>query len=115
MIICLSKIIPPYPPPHTHTRNDTYYVCRFQKEIIGFIEIVKSAEDSAVIRLAAVDPKYRLSGGALSLYAGIANLFKENGFRRIEGRISCKNMPVLNLYASLGANFSSPLDIYIRS
>ena len=91
------------------------YVCRLKGEIIGFIEVVETDKISAIIRLAAVDEKYRLSGGALSLYAGAANLFQEKNFRKLEGRISCKNLSVLNLYASLGATFSAPLDVYIRS
>lgn len=92
------------------------YVCRLKGEIIGFIEVVEMPDKiSAVIRLAAVDEKYRLSGGALSLYAGAANLFQGKNFRKLEGRISCKNLSVLNLYASLGATFSASLDVYIRS
>lgn len=97
----------------------TCYVCHCKDEIAGFIEVVeiedKNKRWEGVIRLAAVDAKYRLSGAALSLYAGVADLFKQKNFRKIEGRVSCRNMPALNLYGSLGATFSGPLDIYIRS
>ncbi len=95
------------------------YICQVKNDIAGFIEIVETADKSngkvGMIRLAAVDSNYRLAGAALSLYAGAADLYRQKNFRRLEGRISCKNMPVLNLYASLGAVFSVPLDIYIRS
>ena len=95
------------------------YVCCCKEEIAGFIEVVEIMDEnknwSGVIRLAAVDAKYRLSGAALSLYAGAAELCRQKNFRRIEGRISCRNMPALNLYSSFGAAFSEPLDIYIRS
>ena len=92
------------------------YVCRVKNEIAGFIEIVETEENfSAEIRLAAVDEKFRLSGAALSLYAGAATLWREKDFRKITGRISTKNIPVVNLYATLGANFSRPYDIYFRS
>lgn len=84
------------------------YVCRVKNEIAGFIEIVDGE-----IRLAAVDENFRLSGAALSLYAGAADLFREQGSKKLVGRISTKNMPVVNLYATLGANFSYPQDIYI--
>ncbi len=94
----------------------TCYVCRVKNEIAGFIEVVESEENfSAEIRLAAVDEKFRLSGAALSLYAGAANFLREKNFRKLIGRISTKNIPVVNLYATLGANFSRPYDIYFRS
>lgn len=94
----------------------TCYVCRVKNEIAGFIEVVESEENfSAEIRLAAVDEKFRLSGAALSLYAGAADLRREKNFRKLIGRISTKNIPVVNLYATLGANFSRPHDIYFRS
>ena len=92
------------------------YVCRCKNEIAGFLEAVYNPNGGgATIRLAAVDEKYRLSGAALSLYAGVADLLCQKNIRRLEGRISTKNMSVLNLYVALGANFSLPLDIYIRS
>lgn len=92
------------------------YVCKVKNEIAGFIEVVDSDEKSeCIIRLAAVDEKFRLSGAALSLYAGACDLYRNFGYRKIIGRISSRNMPVLNLYAALGANFSRPQDVYIRS
>ena len=89
------------------------YVCRVKNDIAGFIQLVEENSE-AVIRLAAVDEKFRLSGAALSLYAGAADLLKQKNFRKLVGRISTKNMPVINLYSTLGANFSKPQDIYIR-
>lgn len=94
----------------------TCYVCRVKNEIAGFIEVVESEEKSeGIIRLAAVDEKFRLSGAALSLYAGAADLWREKNFRKLTGRISTKNIPVVNLYSSLGANFSRPQDIYFSA
>ena len=89
------------------------YVCRVKDDIAGFIQLV--CEDTeATIRLAAVDERYRLSGAALSLYAGAVDLLRQKSFRKLVGRISTKNMPVVNLYATLGASFSKPQDVYIR-
>lgn len=94
----------------------TCHICRVKNEIAGFIEVVETEEKFIVeIRLAAVDEKFRLSGAALSLYAGVADLWREKNFRKLIGRISTKNMPVVNLYATLGATFSRPFDVYIRS
>ena len=86
------------------------YVCRVKNEIAGFIEIV-----DCEIRLAAVDENFRLGGTVLNLYAGAADLFREQGYRKLIGRISTKNTPVVNLYATLGSTFTRPNDIYIRS
>ncbi len=119
-----ARFISSVPPKFDEELLDDYlskmkncYVCFVKNEIAGFIEVVVAPSSSleGVIRLAAVDEKYRLSGAAVSLYAGVANLYLQKNFRRLEGRISCRNMPAMNLYASLGATFSFPLDIYIRS
>ena len=98
------------------SKMKTCHVCRVKNEIAGFIEVVETEEKFiGEIRLAAVDEKFRLSGAALSLYAGAADLWREKNFRKLIGRISTKNMPVVNLYATLGATFSRPFDVYIRS
>lgn len=89
------------------------YICCVKNEIAGFIEIAER-DSEAVIRLAAVDEKFRLSGAALSLYAGASDLFRQKGHRKLVGRISTRNMPVVNLYSTLGAIFSEPQDVYIR-
>ena len=52
------------------------YVCRVKDDIAGFIEVVEKNLEGE-IRLAAVDEKFRLSGAALSLYAGAANFLRE--------------------------------------
>ena len=90
------------------------YICRVKDDIAGFIEVVEKNLEGE-IRLAAVDEKFRLSGAALSLYAGAADLLQQKNFKKLVGRISTKNMAVMNLYATLGANFSRPQDVYILS
>ncbi|WP_027397426.1 GNAT family N-acetyltransferase [Anaerovibrio lipolyticus] len=95
----------------------SYYVCCFKDEIAGFLEVVPDRDKpntSAEIRLAAVDEKYRPAGVALSMYAGVAEVCREKGIQKLWGRISSRNMSVLNLYVALGAYFSLPLDIYVR-
>ncbi|MBE6099349.1 MAG: GNAT family N-acetyltransferase [Anaerovibrio sp.] len=92
------------------------YICRFRGEIAGFLEVLPDVENQnqAFIRLAAVDEKYRVAGVAASLYAGAVEKCREQGIKKIWGRISSRNMSVMNLYASLGAVFSQPLDVYVR-
>lgn len=95
----------------------SFHVCRCKGEVAGFLELVAdeaSPEMQAVIRLAAVDEKYRVAGAALSLYAGVATLCKARGFQRLFGRISSRNVAVMNLYVALGASFSLPQDVYVR-
>lgn len=92
-----------------------FYVCLYKESIIGFLAL-KEAEDgkSASIHLAAVEERYRTSGAAMSLYANAVQVGAEKGYQSITGCISSCNMAVMNLYAYLGAAFSSPRDIYLR-
>ena len=98
-------------------RMQKCFVCRCKGEIAGFLELSydESHPAEAEIKLAAVDAKYRVAGVALSLYAGVARFCREQGLKRLWGRTSSRNMPVVNLYATLGASFSLPLDVYARS
>lgn len=94
-----------------------FHICRCKNEIAGFLEIAadeENAEKQAVIRLAAVDEAYRIAGAALSLYAGAADFCRLRGLQRLWGRISSRNMAVMNLYATLGAAFSLPQDVYVK-
>ncbi len=95
----------------------TFHICRCKNEIAGFLEIATDEENAgkqAVIRLAAVDEAYRIAGAALSLYAGAADFCRLQGLQRLWGRISSRNMAVMNLYATLGAAFSLPQDVYVK-
>ena len=91
-----------------------FYICKYKDEIIGFIELIETDEKTAEIRFAAVDEKYRRTGAAMSLYAGSANLYRQKGYKKLIGRISSKNVAVMNVYASLGATFSNSKDIYMK-
>lgn len=91
------------------------FVCKVNGEIAGFLELTKDEkENQAEITLAAVDEKYRVAGVALSLYAGVAKSCRDEGFSRLVGIISSRNVAVMNLYATLGAVFSSPFDLYAK-
>lgn len=91
------------------------YVCRYNEIIIAFANITFIKEGSTpFFHLVAVDEKYRMMGTALSLYAHICQVYAEQGYRNIEGKISTKNTAVMNLYSSLGGVFKNPQDIYVK-
>ena len=90
------------------------YVCFFKGIPVGFAALEETAENVYEIRLAAVDEKYRMSGAAVSLYAFLVRECKALGGKVLYGWISSVNMPVMNLYISLGASFSEPSDIFLR-
>lgn len=93
------------------------FVCKYKNDVIGFAKITfeKNHDNTPFFYLVAVDPQYRLTGGALSLYSYICQYFKEKNYTKIMGRISSKNTPVMNIYSMLGASFNAPIDVYIRS
>ncbi len=92
------------------------YLCRYKDKLAGFAEVrlLEEHGDAPFIYLAAVDEMYRSSGMAMSLYAAVFQDAKEKGYKHAYGRISSKNMAVMNLYASFGAMFANPYDIYIK-
>ena len=104
-------------------------VCLYHETPIGFLNLkFPEAEieqqpstsqppnfpTSPFVHLAAVEEKYRVTGAAMGLYARAIELSRERGFKTLEGRISSLNTPVMNLYASFGAQFSEPQDIFLK-
>lgn len=93
---------------------ETLLVCLFHDKPIGFLALKETAPDSLFVHLAAVEERYRLSGAAMSLYAGALRLATEQGYKRLEGRISSRNTAVMNIYSVFGATFSEPQDIFLK-
>lgn len=93
---------------------DEVMICRLKGEVAGFLALRDAGEKKISVHLAAVAEKYRVAGIALSLYAGAVDWAITRGYEAIEGRISSLNMPVMNLYAFLGASFANPRDIYLK-
>ncbi|MDR1045157.1 MAG: GNAT family N-acetyltransferase [Candidatus Adiutrix sp.] len=89
-------------------------ICRLKEEAAGFLALRETGDQRISVHLAAVAEKYRSAGVALSLYAGAVVRAVEQGYETIEGRISSLNMPVMNLYAFLGASFANPRDVYLK-
>ena len=84
-------------------------VCLYHEKPIGFLN-----QRENFVHLAAVEAKYRVTGAAMGLYAKAIEVCKERGFKTLEGRISSLNAPVMNVYATFGAQFSDPQDIFLK-
>ena len=84
-------------------------VCLYHEKPIGFLNMREN-----FVHLAAVEAKYRVTGAAMGLYARAIECAGERGFKTLDGRISSLNTPVMNLYASFGAVFSDPEDVFLR-
>lgn len=93
--------------------KDTTLICKYKGAVIGFLTLRKISDKAAFVHLAAVEARYRITGAAVSLYAKAASMCKASGYQQLNGRISTKNTAVMNLYASLGASFSEPEDIFL--
>ena len=102
-------------------------VCLYNEKPIGFlnlripreVEINHGIHGShgivnPFVHLAAVEAKYRVTGAAMGLYAKAIEVARERGFKTLEGRISSLNASVMNVYATFGAQFSEPQDIFLK-
>lgn len=90
------------------------YVCLYKDMPIGFLALIQIDDKNSFVHLAAVDEEYRMTGAAMALYAKAIQVSKEKKYLNLNGRISSKNIAVMNLYANFGAKFSNPIDIYIK-
>jgi hypothetical protein len=81
----------------------------FQEEIAGYFGVEKN---KAVLH--ALNAKYRGRGLAKPFWSMVYRKILEDGFDEVTSSISACNMPILNLYSSLGFRFRNPLDIYHR-
>ncbi|MBR3056964.1 MAG: GNAT family N-acetyltransferase [Clostridiales bacterium] len=94
---------------------DECYVCFYKDIPVGFAQVVVSEPGVGEIKLAAVDADYRMTGAAVSLYSyAIKAASQMEGVNKLVGWISSVNCAVMNLYASLGASFSDPEDIFVK-
>ena len=84
-------------------------VCLYHEKPIGFLNLREN-----FVHLAAVEEKYRVTGAAMGLYARAIELARDRGFKTLDGRISTLNAPVMNVYATFGAQFSEPQDVFLK-
>jgi len=92
----------------------TLMACRYKGALAGFMFLAPWDDGGSFAELAAVRPEYQSAGVAFSLYYKTCIYCREKDDSRLFGRISSANTAVLNLYATLGASFSVPYDVYIR-
>lgn len=92
------------------------FQCRYKDMTVGYADVRELEEcgNLPFIYMAAVEEKYRAAGAAMSLYASVFKHYQEQGVSHVYGRISSRNMAVMNLYATFGAQYANPYDIYIR-
>ena len=93
---------------------DSVLVCLFKEKPVGFLALRQNGQDSQFVHLAAVEKQFRISGAAMALYAKACQLTSEQGFKKLEGRFSSRNTAVMNIYATFGAIFSEPCDIFLK-
>lgn len=90
------------------------FIAEYKGETAGFLALTEAEEGAQFVSLAATDARYRLLGTAMSLYVHAALWSKENGSKKLLGRVSTQNTSVMNLYARLGASFQDPQDIFLK-
>ena len=93
---------------------DTVFVALFKEQPVGFLALKETAPDTVFVHLAAVEEKYRITGAAMALYANACKIAKERGYKKLKGRVSTQNAAVMNVYATFGATFSDPQDIFFK-
>lgn len=79
----------------------------YEEEVAGFLGVNENK-----IVLHALSNKYKGKGLAKYFWSIACKELFDFGFTEIESSISAANIPVLNLYASLGFRFRNPCDIY---
>lgn len=89
-------------------------IAMFKEQPIGFLALAQTSKDALFVRLAAVEKKFRLTGAAMALYARACQITQEKGYKKLDGRISSQNTAVMNIYATFGATFSEPKDIFLK-
>jgi len=93
---------------------DRSWVCLYHDKPIGFLVLTSTAPDACFVHLAAVKEEYRITGAAMALYAKAIEVARERGYKKLEGRISSLNTAIMNVYATFGAVFSDPQDIFLK-
>ncbi len=81
----------------------------WQGVLAGFIGCHSNA-----LTLHAVKEQYRGQGLSKYWWSAICVKLFALGYEKVQSSISAANMPVINLYASLGFSFAYPEDVYHR-
>jgi ribosomal protein S18 acetylase RimI-like enzyme len=79
----------------------------FNNELAGFVACIENR-----LVLHALNQSYRGKGLAKFFWSSFCQHLFSQGYSELTSSISTTNMPVLNLYCSLGFNFRNPVDVY---
>ena len=85
-------------------------VAKWHDKVAGFINLKERSSDELEVWLCAIE----VNGAALGLYAKAIEVARSHGYKKLVGRISSQNMAVMNVYASLGAQFALPEDVFLK-
>ncbi|MDX8403663.1 MAG: GNAT family N-acetyltransferase [Mariprofundaceae bacterium] len=89
-----------------HDNNDVYGLY-YRNALAGFI-----AHDNDNLLLHAIGSHFRGKGLAKFFWSAVCNQLFQEGSKEIRSSISAANLPILNLYASLGFRFNHAVDVY---
>ena len=87
--------------------SGTLYGLWHQESLAGFF----ACQDERIL-LHALKSSFRGKGLAKYFWSGACQALFDEGCKEISSSISATNMPVLNLYRSLGFAFRNPVEIY---
>ncbi|MDX8391361.1 MAG: GNAT family N-acetyltransferase [Mariprofundaceae bacterium] len=90
-------------------REDTVLGLNFEGELAGFIAVRNGA-----LLLHAVAASFRGRGLAKYMWTAACRYLFTQGAIELSSSVSAANLPVLNLYASLGFRFRAAVDVYHR-
>jgi len=93
----LSKII----------ASGTIYSCLLNNEVVGYIALEKNR-----FLLHAIFKDYQGKGLSKFFWSLACKQVFDAGYDEIQSSVSSTNLPVLNLYSTLGFQFKSAVDIY---
>jgi GNAT superfamily N-acetyltransferase len=83
------------------------FALQWQGETAGFI-----GHSNGCLILHAIAEEHRGKGRAKYWWSAVCRKLLASGHSEISSSISASNLPVLNLYASLGFRFTNPRDVY---
>jgi len=83
-------------------RGGTLYKCLFNQEVIGFILMKGYLDGSSIPLLVGVYPKYKDWGLGCGLISKLKEVAVRETSRAISVIVSSNNIPVINIYTSLG-------------
>lgn len=90
-------------------RNNNVYVLFYDGIEAGFIGVNQNQ-----LILHALNDHFRGKGLAKFLWTAVCHDLFDRGFDEVMSSISAANLPVLNLYSSLGFRFVNAVDVYHR-